>query len=141
MYLFIFRIVDSLHESLIQSDLTRSLQKNEAFIRNLNLKFFQGSKIMEDFQMMLLPGGEESQQISTFLSKPTDHTTRIKSKQEIPIKHLSPHKNFMSSLLYQQIKLFKNLDFRCNWQFHIQHQCTLIRKVSIIQQISIFIST
>ena len=83
MYLFIFRIVNSLHESLIQSDLTRSLQKNEAFVRNLNLKFFQGPKIMEDFQMMLLPGGEESQQISTFLSKPTDHTTRIKSKQEI----------------------------------------------------------
>ena len=53
---------------------------------------------MEDFQMMLLPGGEESQQISTFLSKPTDHTTRIKSKQEIQIKHLSPPKNFMSSL-------------------------------------------
>ena len=140
MYLFIFRIVNSLHESLIQSDLTRSLQKNEAFIRNLNLKFFQGPKIMEDFQMMLLPGGEESQQISTFLSKPTDHTTRIKSKQEIQIKHLSPPKTSMS-FLNKLINLFKNLELCCNWQFHIQHQCTLIRHVSIIQQRSIFIST
>ena len=138
---YISRILNSLHESLIQSDLTRSLQKNEAFIRNLNLKFFQGPKIMEDFQMMPLPGGEESQQISTFLSKPTDHTTRIKSKQEIQIKHLSPPKNFMSSLFKKLIKLFKNLELCCNWQFHIQHQCTLIRHVSIIQQRSIFIST
>ena len=83
---------------------------------------------MEDFQIILLPGGEESQLISTFSSNPTDHTTRIKSKQEIQFKHLSPHRNFMSSLLYQQIKHFKNLELCCNWQFHIQHQCTLIRK-------------
>ena len=139
MHLFTFRIVNPLHESLIQSDLTRSLQKNEAFIRNYDLKFFQGPEIMEDFQIMLLPGGEESQRISTFLSKPTDDTTRIKSKEEIEMKLFS-QKNFMSMFLYQLIKLFKNLELCCNWQFHIQHQCTTIRHVSIIQRRSILIS-
>ena len=81
---YIFRIHNSFHEALVQSDLTRSLQKNEAFVRNLHLKFFQGPKSMEDFQIMLLPDGEETQQISTFCQSPP--TTPLESSQNKKFK-------------------------------------------------------